>query len=121
MDAKSNRFDQTKFLAARVNVEGSSPALSAMVTVFLVQYPVACLEMPRARSGFRGVVVLEEHFVVGLARTMSLLRTTEEDSNGAADRRRVMDAGSNASCRMVCPRGLEFGLARLMGAPVFRY
>lgn len=120
-DAKSNRFDQTDCLAARENVERLSPALSAMVTVFLVQYPVARLEMPRARSGFQGVVVLEERFVVGLARTMSLLRTTEEDSNGAADHRRVMDVESNANCRMVCPQGLEFGLARLMGAPVFRY
>ena len=121
VDAKSNRCDQTNCLAARESVEELNPALSAMATVSLVQYPVARLKMPRARSGFRGVVVQEERFVVALARTMSLLRTTEADSNGAADHRRVMDVESNANCRMVCPQGLEFGLARLMGAPVFRY
>lgn len=77
--------------------------------------------MPRMRNGFQGVVVLEERFVVALARKMNLLRTTEEGSNGEAYHRRVMVVESNANCRMVCPQGLEFGLARLMGAPVFRY
>lgn len=46
---------------------------------------------------------------------------TGGDSDAAGDRWKVADAESSANYRMGRRQGLESGLARWMGAPVFRY
>ena len=73
------------------------------------------------RIGFQKIEVLVERFVVLRGRRTNLLRKIVGDSNVVVDHWRVTDAESNVNCRTVCPQGLESGLARWMGAPVFRY
>ena len=105
----------------REDEEASSSALLVMVKVSSTQYPAARWNSPRLRSDFQHLEALEGHFAVARGRRMSWLRMIEEGLNVAVDHSIITGVARSVNCRMVCPQGLESGLAKSMGAPAFRY
>ena len=105
----------------REDEEASNSALSVMVKVSSTQYPAARWNSPKLRSDFQHLEALEAHFAVARARRMSSLRMTEGGLGVAVDHSIITDVARSENYRMVCPQGLESGLAKSMGAPAFRY